>query len=694
MEELEKLFEPIEIGKLELKNRIVMVPTDTSSASAYGEVTERMLLMHEQVARGGTGFIIVGASTPDSATGKPTVTATVVDDDSFIPSLNELAEVMKENGAKCAVQIQHPGRQAATPPFAQVAPSDIVTQQPGSAGHERVYAGKQTYKIARALTVEETYDLIEKFSEAAWRVQQAGFDAVELHGAHGYLIAQFMSPATNQRNDRFGGSLINRMRFPLEIIARIKEKCGDDFPILIRYSADEFVPRGRTLEESKVIARMFQDAGLAALDISCGTFDSPWPTMDPIYYPQGWRVYLAEEIKKVVDIPVITAGTIRDPRFAERVLREGRADLIGLSRQLLADPDWANKAREGRFDDIRKCISCLVGCWQESLLAKTRCRCAVNPVVGNEKRFLHLKKAERAKEVLVVGGGPAGMEAARICALRGHQVTLFEKEDELGGQLCLCCMVPGKGKMRWIMDWLRVQIDKSGVEVQLNREVTAELVKELGPEVVVVATGAHSFEPDLPGITTKNTFPFTQVLRCDKINCKYWPAKREVGKMDVGEKVIIWGDGFAAADTAELLASRGKQVTVMTELSEFLPEMEPITRETQIFRLTGKEVPGLNNKPYEYPVRILTDVKVMRRVENGVVLVDRNWKERVIQADSLIVASTSPREMNEEKSLVRSLNKVVSEIYVIGDCAEIMTPGGHYNIKNAIYHGHRVSHLI
>jgi len=439
---------------------------------------------------------------------------------------------------------------------------------------------------------------------------------------------------------------------------------------------------------------MFQDAGVAALDISCGTFDSPWPTMDPIYYKQGWRVYLAEEIKKVADIPVITAGTIRDPRFAEKILREGRADLIGLSRQLLADPEWANKAREGRFDDIRKCISCLVGCWQESLLAKTRCRCAINPVMGNEKKFLYLKKAEKPKKVMIIGGGPAGMEAARICALRGHKVSLFEKEDELGGQLRLCCMVPGKEKIRWIMDWLRIQIDKLGIEVQLKREVTPELVEQLSPEAVIVATGANAPEVNLPGITPKNTFPFTDILRCTKKSCKYWPEGREVKEIDVGEKVVVWGGGFAAADTAELLASQGKKVTVVTEFPKFLPEMEPITRETQIFRLIGREVPGLNNKPYKYPVEILTDLKVTKRVEDGVVVMNKNWEERVIPADSLIVAFRDTKKMDNEGSLAHFLENIVPEIYVIGDCTEITTPGGHFNIKNAIYHGHRVGHLI
>jgi len=679
---------------MELKNRIVFVPTDTSSAMATGEVTERMLLFHEQVAKGGTGFIIVGAATPDAASGKPTVTATVLDDDSFIPGLNEFAEVMKENGAKCAIQIQHPGRQAATPPFAQVAPSDIVTQQEGSAGHERVYGGKRMFKIARALTIEEIYDLIEKFAEAAWRAQQAGFDAVELHGAHGYLIAQFMSRATNQRIDRFGGSLENRLRFPLEIISRIKDKCGEDFPVLIRYSADEFVPNGRKLDESVEVAKMFEAGGIAALDVSCGTFDSPWPTMDITGYRQGWRAYLAQAVKKAVNIPVITAGSIRDPEVGERILRDKQADLIGLSRQMLADPEWANKAEQGRVKDIRKCISCLIGCWQESLLAKTRCRCAINPVMGNEKRFLNLKKAEKPKTVLIVGGGPGGMEAARVAALRGHKVTLYEKDDELGGQLRLCCMVPGKDKNKWIIDWLRVQIGKLDITVKLKKTVTAELIKKEKPDVVIIATGAEFSVPDAPGISAKNVVVFDEVLRCAKKNCQYWPKGRKVVRTNIADKVVVWGNGWAAADTAETLARRGKNVTVIAEEDNFLPDMEPITRDAQMRMFAGTVVPGLGNKPPKHPVNVLTNTLVREVKKNNLVTINRKTlEEKVIKADTLVIARTRPGGQ-AKNDLAEAVKNIAAEVYVIGDCAPITTPNAHYNIKNAMYHGHRVAHLI
>jgi len=280
------LFSPINLGNLTVANRICHVPTDISSANPDGSVSRRMLTYHEEVAKGGTGFIVVGASTPDKQTGRPTVTCMAVDEDPLIPGLAELAGVMHRHGAKCAVQIQHPGRQSAWPRKDMMSVSDMVVELPGSAGHEVVYAGSAAAgKAIRAMTIEEIYDLVEKFAEGAWRVQQAGFDSVELHAAHGYMIAQFMSPYVNKRNDRFGGSFKSRMRFVQEIIARIQFKCGADFPIGIRYSGEEWIPGARDLEESIQVAVMMEELGLAYVDISAGIFEAPAPLMDPAYYP-------------------------------------------------------------------------------------------------------------------------------------------------------------------------------------------------------------------------------------------------------------------------------------------------------------------------------------------------------------------------------------------------------------------------
>ena len=427
------LFKPIRIGNFEVPNRVCHVPTDISSANPDGSVNQRVITYHEEIAKGGCGFIIVGASTPDKKTGRPTVTCLAVDEDPLIPGLASLAEAMHRHGARCAVQIQHPGRQAAWPRKDLMSATDQVANIPASAGHEVVYAEAEAKgKSIRDMTVEEIYDLIDKFAEGAWRLQQAGFDAVELHGAHGYLIAQFMSPYVNKRNDRFGGTFLGRMRFPLEIIHAIQHKCGRDFPIGIRYSGEEYVEGGRMLEESVRVAKLFEEHGVAFLDISAGIFEVPGPTMDPMYYPQGWNTYTAEEVKKNVKIPVITSHTLRDPDYCEKILAEGKTDLVGLSRQMVADPYWANKARAGRKEEIRKCISCLVGCWQESLMIKREMRCAINPAVGDE-RFIHFQPAaDRSSSVAVVGGGPGGMEAARIATLRGHQVTIFEKTERAG----------------------------------------------------------------------------------------------------------------------------------------------------------------------------------------------------------------------------------------------------------------------
>ena len=460
------LFSPIRIGNFEVPNRICHVPTDISSANADGSVNQRVITYHEEIAKGGCGFIICGASTPDKKTGRPTVTCLAVDEDPLIPGLSELAEAMHRHGARTCLQIQHPGRQSAWPRKDLMSATDMVVDLPGSAGHEVVYAQAQSKgKDIRAMTVEEIYDLIDKHAEGAWRLQQAGFDSVELHGAHGYLIAQFMSPYVNKRNDRFGGSFLNRMRFPLEIVAGIRYKCGPDFPIGVRYSGEEWIESGRNLEESVRVAKLFEEQGVDFLDISAGIFEVPGPTMDPSYYPQGWNTYTAEAIKKHVEIPVITSHTLRDPDYCERILAEGKTDMVGMSRQMIADPYWANKARAGKKDEIRRCISCLVGCWQESLMIKRYMRCAINPAVGDE-RFIHLEPAETQCKIAIVGGGPAGLEAARIASLRGHKATIFERSNELGGAILYCCTVHGKSKMRWYADWIREQVAKLGVEIQ------------------------------------------------------------------------------------------------------------------------------------------------------------------------------------------------------------------------------------
>lgn len=671
------LFSPLRIGNFEVPNRICHVPTDISSANADGSVNERVIRYHEQIAKGGCGLIIVGASSPEKATGRPTVTCVCVDEDPLIPGLAELAEAMHRHGARCAVQIQAPGRQAAWPRKGLLSASDQVIDIPGSAGHEVVYAEEFAKgKSIRSMTVEEIYELVEKFGEGAWRVQQAGFDCVELHAAHGYLIAQFMSPYVNKRHDRFGGSFLGRMRFVLEIVARIQRKCGRDFPIGVRYSGVEWVPGGRELDETVQVAQLLEERGVAFVDISAGIFEAPASVMDPMYYPQGWNTYTAEEVKRHVKIPVITSHTLRDPDYCERILAEGKADLVGLSRQMIADPYWANKAFARKPQEIRKCISCLVGCWQESLMIKRHMRCSINPAVGDE-RFIEFEPARTAYRVAVVGGGPGGMEAARIATLRGHQVTLFEKTGELGGAVLLCCTVPGKHKMRWYADWLRHQVQKLGVERRLQ---TAVGVKQLKPfDVVVLATGARFVRPDVPGIDLPLVRTFEDVLRCRTERCEFF-YEGKPAPAECGPSVLVWGDHFGAADAAEKLAFEGKRVYVVTEAAEFAQWMEPCHRDVMFKRFAGGNGEGLKGNPVAHAVTVIPRTTVTHISPSGeVTLLDQKFCKSTLQVDNVVLAQLEPDNSLYDELLAAGIRTVR-----IGDCKQVR------NLRSAVTEGANV----
>jgi len=675
------LFSPIQIGNMLVPNRIAMVPTDISSSNADGSINQRVITYHEQIAKGGCGFIIVGATTPDKATGRPTVTCVAADEDPLIPGLANLAEAMHRYGAKCAVQIQHPGRQAAWPRKNLMSASDHVLDVPGSAGHEVIYAESIAQgKSIRAMSVEEIYDLIEKFGEAAWREQQAGFDSVELHGAHGYLIAQFMSPFVNKRNDRFGGSFMGRMRFTMEIITRIQMKCGKDYPLGIRYSGDEWIEGGRGLDETVKVAMLMEEMGLAYVDISAGIFESPGTVMDPMYYPEGWNTYTAEEVKKHVRIPVITSHSLRNPDYCEKILSESKADMVGFSRQLIADAYWADKARLGKKEDIRRCISCLVGCWQESLMIRRDMRCAINPAVGDE-RFIHLKPAEKSCKVAVIGGGPAGMEAARVCTLRGHKVTLFEKTGELGGAMLYCCTVPGKNKMRWYADWLRQQISKLGIVVKYRNEPKVKDLKEF--EVVLLAAGSRVLQPDIPGIDLSFVATFEDVLRCKNTKCEYYPDDK-AEPFECGENVLIWGDHFGAADTAEMLGSASKKVTIVTENSGFAEWMEPCHRDVMMKRFACGNGEGLKSKKYAHPVTIIPSSSVLEIKKDGtVVIVNSEFEQSTIKVDTVVLAGVVSNDSVYESFLEAGLNVVR-----IGDAKKVR------NVRGAVTDGANAALVI
>ena len=631
------LFSPIQLGGLELPNRVVHVPTDISSSHADGEVSERDIHHHTDIARGGAGFIIVGATTPDLKTGRPTVTCLAADGDNYIPGLARLAEGMHRYGAKCAVQLQHPGRQCAIPRYNTLGATDRVLKLPWSAGHEIIYENaEEKGKEIRAASIAEILELVDLFSEAAWRVKQAGFDAVELHAAHGYLLSEFMSPFLNQRNDRFGGSLENRMRFPLAVVDSIQKKCGKGFPVLLRYSFDEWCEGGRGLEEGIEIAKMLERAGCAAVDLSMGMQESPGAGFDPMQYPQGWATYAAEATKKAIRIPVITSHSLRDPAYCDQIIAEGKTDLVGLARQLLADPYWPVKAQYGRVKSIRKCISCLGGCWQESLMAKHEIACSINAACGNPA-YAEMKRTTKAVRVAVVGGGPAGMEAARIATERGHTVTLFEKAGELGGALLYCCLVPGKEKMRWYLDWIRNQLLDLHIEIRLNHAPTVDELR--GFDVVLNATGAISYVPDVLGLGD-TVVPFEEAMACPKIACECHPGARTLHKL--GSHVLLWGDHYAAADMAAFLGSIGKQVTIVTEKREFAAECEVIHMYVLRKRFAQGDAEALTSRPFKHAVTVITNATVREVREGEVVIEDHDFGRTTLQVSDVVSCHTRP----------------------------------------------------
>jgi 2,4-dienoyl-CoA reductase-like NADH-dependent reductase (Old Yellow Enzyme family)/thioredoxin reductase len=648
------LFSPIKIGNFTCPNRLTHVATDSGGSFADGEISDRDIYHHSQIAKGGTGFIIVGAVQPDSKTGKSTINCVVADDDKYIPGLARLAESMHRYGAKCAVQLQHPGRQGAAPRYPMISVSDMVIKLPWSQSHEIVYENAEALgKGVKATSIEEILNLVELFSDAAWRVKQAGFDCVQLHAAHGYLISAFMSPYLNKRNDRFGGSLENRLRFPLDIVRSIQKKCGKEYPISIRYSGDEYVPGGRGLEESIEVAKIFEEAGVALLDISECIQESPGAGFDPMYYPEGWSTFHAEAIKKVVGIPVITSHSLRSPEYCDKIIRENKTDMVGLSRQLLADQFWGVKAKMGKVDEIRKCISCLTACWQESHMAKKEVGCAINPSTGDES-FAMMKKSKTPVKLAIVGGGPAGLEAARIAAVRGHDVTLFEKTQELGGAILGCCMVPGKEKMKWFADWARCQVYKfDNIKVRLSHVPSLAELKKF--DVILNATGASSYVPDMFG-DMKSVVPFEEVMACPKVKCEYYPGDRKPTK--VGERVLIWGDHYAAVDTAQYLASIGKQVTILTENHWFAEKVEVIHMYVARLRFKQQEAEALEPKPYKHPVNIIEDSTVLSALKDKVIIQDKAFNKSTLRIDSIVSCHVRPNNVFFEEMKAAGLKAV------------------------------------
>ncbi|MBN1298518.1 MAG: FAD-dependent oxidoreductase [Actinobacteria bacterium] len=633
------LFKPIRIGSVVAKNRINFEPTAISCSNADGSVSELDIAVYSEIAKGGYSMINIGGCTPDSKTGRVTVTGLIIDEDNMIPAMARLAKSIQKYGALAIPQIQHPGRQCPMPKGSYYSTNDQVVKLPWSAGHEIVFANaEEKGKEIKALTTAQILDQVELWSLAAWRCQAAGFDAVCLHAAHGYLMSAFLSPYLNRRIDRFGGNFENRMRFPLAVIKEIKNKCGNDFPVIVRFSANEWVPEGIDVEESKRISVALEEGGADALDLSQCIQETPGAGFDPMQYQEGWTLYSAEAVKPLVKIPVIISHALRTPEFCEKIIADGKADMIGMCRGALADPYWPTKVLLGKENKIRKCISCLTGCWQESLMAKKDIACAINPVMGDLDFYkLDGTKASRSMKIAIVGGGPAGMEAARWAVLRGHKPTIFEKSNELGGAILGCCLVPDKDKMKWYADWLRYEIKDLGVEVLMEHVPNVEELKKF--EVVLNATGAVSYIPDVNGLTERIT-SMEAAFSCPKATCEFYPKGSGRKGVKLGEKVIVWGDHYGAADLVAFLGAAGKDVTVVTDRKEFGSSVEVIHMYVLRKRMAQGDAEALHSKPYKYPVKVFESSTLYDIGEKEVKIIDKNLNITTIEADDIVTCYT------------------------------------------------------
>ncbi|HUM62398.1 MAG TPA: FAD-dependent oxidoreductase [Anaerolineaceae bacterium] len=659
MNEVNLLIAPGRINGMTTRNRIVMSSACTAMCSLEGYVTEQMIDYYAERGRGGAGIINVGYSYVDirGKTGKHQMSTS---EDSAIPYMRELTKAFHAAspvGTNIGAQLNHAGRQTnrEITGFVPEAPSPI----PGP------FPTGRHMEVPEELSIARIHELVKIFAQAAWRCKEAGFDLVEIHAAHGYLLSQFISPYSNLRTDEYGGTLEKRLRIVQEVLEETRGVVGPDFPVGIRINGDDMVDGGYTIDEYRIVAQLIEKTGYVDyISVSAGQHhpDSAAAMVAPMSMPLGFLEYLGAEVRSAVEkTPIFIVGRIKNPISAEGILQRGSADYVVMTRALMADPELPNKTMTGQLDDIRPCITCMQGCTDRTW-AGLDLTCLVNPAAGREKTWSRLEPAPKKKRVLVVGGGPAGMETARVAALRGHDVTLWEQSETLGGTALLASIPPHREEFSDLPRWLSTQLPKVGVKVILGKKGDSASVRLFAPDVLVAATGAKPEIPEhVPGWNLPQVITIHEALS---------------GQKEIGDRVLILGHSTAAVETAEWLAERNKQVFLVSgaETQTWEDPMDALAYDKNSFTGRHSLMESVMQKIEFIPF------KTVKAIEEGFVTLSPMGERHPCTThypindvtDEQLVVDTVIIHLRQRpvRAWMEGLDNIVSEIYKVGDCRE------------------------
>jgi len=624
------LFSPVGIGNLRLDNRLIMAPMALNYSTERGDLVQRQIDYYVERARGGVGLIVSEASyiRPD---GRSAINRLGLYSDDMVPAHRRLVDAIHRENTPIVAQLNHSGPRA---------PASAIGQYPVAASAVPILTRGQSYVgvVPRALATSEVGELVELFGRAARRAVMAGFDGILVHASNGYLLHSFLSPRGNKRTDRYGGSEENRARFLLEVVRRVREEIGPEMPLLVRVTGEEHMEGGYGADFICRVAQWLEEAGVDEINISAGSEEEQEWSPAPRTFPEGHNVPVAVQVKAAVKTTLVSVvGRIKRPEMANQIIAEGKADLVWMGRALIADPHLPRKAREGRLEDIRECLSCNV--CVNRLRDGLDVRCAVNPKVGREGEAGPLL-AEKPRRVLVVGGGPAGMEAARVAAQRGHTVTLIERRNRLGGQLLLAAAAPQSKEMERLARHMAIQMEKAGVRVLSGSEATPEAIRESRAQVVIVATGARPAIPAIPGTGLPHVFTAHQVLEGD-VDEK------------LGNRIVVVGGGLTAVSTAEYLLERGHQITLVEMLDWLMSDGSPVEKRT------------LTRILCERGVHILVKTRADAITTRGV-LVTRLNQQELLPADSVVLSVG----VRPDRDLLARTDTEDMEVHVIGDARD------------------------